>query len=200
MSKMRTFFLGSAATALTLGFASQAALAVDTRDHTAPALSWAGFYGGLSHSRVSGHGLNSRMLFDFTTTDGLGGFVGYNWQRGGFVFGGELSYIDFDTSYWMPYVHQSNTLELRARGGYAAGNVMVYGFVGGARSALTTAWGMGGTPENQDGYVYGFGLEAMVASNVSVGIELARRRLELSGRSTDGVFIETVSVRVGYHF
>ncbi|WP_370206004.1 outer membrane protein [Pararhodobacter marinus] len=161
---------------------------------------WAGFYAGLSYSAVAGAALNSRMIADFDDTTGFGGFLGYNWQRGGFVFGGELSYVHFGTTYWLPYVHQGDSVELRARAGYDFGRIMAYGFVGAARSELTMAYGMGGTPDAETGYVWGLGAEMMMTERMSVGLELARREVYLDQTSGLGAQIDTATLRVGFRF
>ncbi|WP_164736613.1 outer membrane protein [Pararhodobacter zhoushanensis] len=209
MTAIRKLILGSAASVTALGFAAGAALAsgpvvynepeVMVAPMPAPALSWAGLYGGLSYSRVSGSaevvGLGTD---DMDSDNGFGAFVGYNWQNGGFVFGGELSYTNFDSTYpLVPGSYQRDSLELRARAGYAFNRVMVYGFVGAARSEI----GAPGFDLNQTGPVYGLGVEAMVTSNMSVGLEFARRDVDADvlGTTVESE-LDTVSLRVGYHF
>ncbi|MCW1931118.1 outer membrane protein [Pararhodobacter zhoushanensis] len=208
MTAIRKLILGSAASVTALGFAAGAALAsgpvvynepeVMVAPMPAPALSWAGLYGGLSYSRVSGGVTDPAGLPDLESDNGFGAFVGYNWQRGGFVFGGELNYTNFDTSFvGFPGTYQRDSLDLRARAGYAFNRVMVYGFVGAARSTI----GSGGTDFTQTGPVYGLGVEAMVTSNMSVGLEFARRNVDADvlGTTVESE-LDTVSLRAAYHF
>ncbi len=210
MTKMRNVLFTSALSVATLGFASGAALASGPVPYVEPqvvtvapqvqAYSWAGFYGGLSYSRVTG-GVTANTagpLPDFVGDNGAGAFVGYNWQSGGFVFGGELSYIDFTTPLvGFPAASQQNALELRARAGYAFDRVMVYGFVGAARSRIVE----GAVTLNQTGVSYGLGVQALVTRNMFVGLELARRDVEGTALGqTVSSDIDTVSLRVGFQF
>lgn len=168
-----------------------------------PVLSWAGFYGGISASRVSG-GIDQNTAAPANTPDmisdtAFGAFVGYNWQRGNFVYGGELSYISFDTPFvGFPASFQQNAAEIRARAGYAVSdNVLFYGFVGAARSQVQD----GGITLSQSGFSYGIGGQVRVRGGMFVGLELARR--DVSGTylgDTLGSIIDTASLRVGFQF
>jgi len=167
----------------------------------APAFDWAGAYGGLSVSSVSGRineNTGGGVFPDLDSDTGFGGFVGYNWQRGNFVFGGELSYTSFDTAYvGFPVSFQQNVLELRARAGYSFDRVLAYGFVGAARSRLDDA----GTIYNQTGVTYGLGVQAMIARNFFAGLEVARRDVsDTVGGATIGSDIDTITLRIGYQF
>ena len=75
-----------------------------------------------------------------------------------------------------------------------------YGFVGAARSELTMAYGMGGTPDAETGYVWGLGAEMMMTERMSVGLELARREVYLDQTSGLGAQIDTATLRVGFRF
>jgi opacity protein-like surface antigen len=114
------------------------------------------------------------------------------------VFGAELAYTSFNTPYvGFPNSLQENALELRARAGYAFDRVMVYGFVGAARSTLTDV----GVEVRQTGVSYGLGMQALVTQSMFVGVELARR--DVSGDAlgfTVGSDIDTVSLRAGFQF
>lgn len=165
------------------------------------AYDWSGFYGGLSASRLAGQ-INENpgggVFPDLEDDTGFGVFLGYNWQRGNFVYGAELSYINFETPY-VGYANslQQNALELRARAGWSFDRYMVYGFVGAARSSMDDV----GTDYNQSGISYGLGLQAMLGGNMFAGLELARRDVSgsTSGQSL-GADIDTVSLRIGYQF
>ena len=166
----------------------------------APVRNWAGAYGGLSFSGVSG-GLNENTggpLVDFESDTGLGLFAGYNWQSGNWVYGGELNYTNFSTPFvGFPTVTQNDSLELRARLGYSMNNVLVYGFVGAARSTLESP----GLSVTQNGASYGLGAQMMFTDSMFGGLEVARR--DVSGSAlgnTVGSDIDTVSLRVGFQF
>jgi len=212
MLKIRNVLLTSAISVAAMGFASGVALAsgpvtiVEQQPVTiaparpAPTLSWEGFYAGLNYARVTGDGTETTTSTsaDFESDNGFGVFAGYNWQRGNFVFGGELAYNDFTLPVvGFPGVEVENSLELRARAGYAFDRVMVYGFVGAARSDANIF----ADSISMTGYSYGIGAQALVTRNMFVGLELARRDID----GTYGAFeadakIDTVSLRVGFQF
>ncbi|GAB1377991.1 outer membrane beta-barrel protein [Pararhodobacter aggregans] len=164
----------------------------------APAFDWAGAYGGLSYSAVTGRITQSPGgTPDMESVNGWGVFGGYNWQRGNFVFGPELAYTDFEAGY-PPFINrQRNVLELRARAGYAVNNVMFYGFVGAARSELFG----GGVWNSENGVSYGLGAQFHIRNNFFVGVEAARRNMSFSTGGADVENdIDTISLRFGYQF
>lgn len=166
----------------------------------APVRDWSGAYGGLSFSGVSG-GMNENTggpLLDLDSDTGLGLFAGYNWQSGNLVYGGELNYTNFST----PFTGAAgssvdDSLELRARVGYAMDNVLLYGFVGAARSDAT----FGAADYNLTGVSYGLGAQYQFTNGVFAGLELGRRDVsDTVGGNTLGADIDTVSLRVGFQF
>lgn len=167
----------------------------------APSRVWHGLYGGLSASAISGRITNNDAgpTPDLEDDNGLGVFAGYNFQRGNFVFGGELSYIDFDTPYvGFPNSFQQNALELRARAGYARNNALFYGLIGAARSDLNDL----GTEISQSGVSYGLGAQVMFRGGLFGGIELVRRDVSGSipaGGNIDSQ-IDTLTARIGFQF
>lgn len=173
--------------------------------YTAPvatAHNWAGGYGGLSFSRVSG-GINENTTPGGVTPDmegdnAFGVFAGYNWQSGNLVYGGELNYTHFATPFvGFPGSQQENVIELRARLGYAVNNVLIYGFVGAARSSIED----GGISASQNGVSYGLGAQMAFRNNMFAGLEVGRR--DVSGdvpTGTVGTDIDTATLRVGFQF
>ena len=140
-----------------------------------------------------------------------GAFWGYNWQRGNFVFGGEINYsainndfagynrdeyLEFETT-WDPL------LEARLRAGYAFGNVLVYGFAGKAFTRLLD-------DENDEdfsflGPSYGVGAQMNVYKDVFAGLEVSRRAFEYDSESPEPysklvIDIDQISLRIGYSF
>jgi len=200
----------TAASVLALGFGAGTAFASGPVTVTPPEIyvappppvrDWGGFYGGLSYSGISGEineNTGGGVFPAMVDTSGAGVFVGYNWQRGNLVFGGELSYTDFETPFvGYPASFQQNATELRARAGYAMDNVLLYGFVGAAQSRVNDV----GLIYDQTGISYGIGGQFMVRGGAFVGLELARRDVSgTTGGVTLGSYIDTVSLRVGYQF
>ncbi|WP_127106124.1 outer membrane protein [Pararhodobacter zhoushanensis] len=207
MTKILKLSLGSAASVVALVVASGAALAsgpvvyvepeVMVAPMPAPQYSWEGFYGGLSYSSVRGHVDASGTIASMDNDTGPGAFVGYNWQRGNVVFGGELNYTDFDTPYPGFINRQRNALELRGRVGYAANNVLFYGFVGAARSEIFGS----GSWNNQSGHSYGLGVQYHITRGAFVGLEAVRREVgaNIGGVQAD-TQIDSVAFRLGYQF
>ena len=210
MTKFTTLVRAASASVLALGLVGGAAMAsgpVDTYEPPVamvppadPVQDWSGFYGGLSYSSVRGSTYENGVgPFNFGRDTGLGLFAGYNWQRGGLVYGAELNYTNFSTAYTgFPTFSQNDSLELRGRLGYVFDRVMVYGFVGGARSTIDFV----GTETTQSGVSYGVGVQAMIGRSMFGGLELARR--DVSGvtpvPNTEDTSIDTVSLRFGYQF
>lgn len=160
---------------------------------------WEGFYGGLQLSSFSGGATVTPLpTFPFSRTNSFGAFAGYNWQRGNFVFGGELNYSNFSARFPIfPAAAQSNSLELRARAGYAMDNVLIYGFVGGARSSIRSSI----ASLNQTGYSYGIGAQYMFSNGMFAGLEAAQRRVSgtIGGIQVSSQ-LNSVSLRAGFQF
>lgn len=123
--------------------------------------SWAGWYlGGNLGGIVAGDN-------DGDLTGG--GHLGYNWQEGSFVFGGEgdLSFADNPDTYG----------SIRARAGIGGGAWLLYGTAGVA------------IDDDDEGLVAGGGLEYKVADDTSIGVEALNYDLDdnftvLRGRLT----------------
>lgn len=150
-----------------------------------PSADWTGGYGGVQ----LGYG-----DFDLggASDDGVvyGGQLGYDYDFGNFVLGGEFDYSGADIS--MGGVDLDSLARIKARIGYDAGNTLVYGLVGGARA--DTALG------DDTGWIAGLGAEYKVYENVSVGGEYVYHKFDDfngTGSDLDG---NTFSARVNYRF
>lgn len=129
------------AAAADLGGYKPAAVPVPEAVPVAPPQSWAGWYLGANLGGiVDGDG-------DLTG----GGHLGYNWQSGNFVIGGEgdLEFADNPDTYG----------SIRARAGFAGHRWLLYGTVGLA------------IDDDDEGLVAGGGLEYKVADMTSIGVE-----------------------------
>ena len=137
-----------------------------------------------------------------------GVFAGYNIQNNGFVFGVEGAYSmgsigrseNLDGE-WGEEL--TSVIDLKARAGVAAGDALIYGFVG---------WSMGdfrmyAEPSydetiSVDGLNYGVGVDMFVTDRVFVGAEYIMR--DLSGESgvneTVDLAVQAVQVRLGMNF
>lgn len=174
----------------------------------APAVSWAGFYAGLSAGRsVSGSWAFANNGVEFNSGEFVNGnvnglFVGYNWQRGNLVYGAELAYSEADVAVvgW-PASKFDTFTDIKGRVGYAAGKAMVYGTAG-----YMVGDFQDGAVINFDltGMTFGVGVEYKVSSRFVVGLEYLNRQMEgtdptrpLITMDTD---LSTVSLRAALTF
>jgi outer membrane immunogenic protein len=122
---------------------------------------WNGFYVGLS--AISGTFSDDGGL----TSDGTSGYglqAGYLRDLGRVVVGGELAYAtgDYDA---FPESDWTST-RLKVIGGFDAGRVLPYGFVG------MSKYDIGGISTNSDTVtIYGLGAKVAVSPKIAVGLE-----------------------------
>lgn len=147
---------------------------------------WTGPYGGLSFGKL-------RAETGGTEEDGsvYGGFVGYDYDFGRFVAGGELDYQVTD-DYDLGGVDVDNVLRLKLRGGYDLGRALVYATVGGARADTSIG--------DADGLVAGLGVDFKVTENFTVGAEYLAHQFDDIGDTNVDVDADTISLRGAYRF
>ncbi|MBW6505643.1 MAG: outer membrane beta-barrel protein [Rhodobacteraceae bacterium] len=164
---------------------------------------WSGAYAGLKAGQTSGDweydGGTYFGTLDAGTT--IGGFAGYNLQRGNLVFGGEIGLTHLGVSEpTYTFLEFSNFLEVKGRLGYAMDRVMVFGTLGYMAGTITDTWG----PTDYDvrGMTYGLGVEFMVTNNIFAGLEYQRAALKGEYLVPDDVAVDldTVALRVGFQF
>lgn len=190
---MKTLIKSLTAVAAFGTFLSTAAAAQDAEQ-------WQGFYAG---ARVNMQNLDiSGVPFGIDPELNAGIFGGYNHAVApNFVLGGEVSF-DSELDYTVPGPNKlklDNNIGLRARGGYAFGNSLLYGTLGYAWSD----WNVPGIASGSaDGFVYGIGLETLVTDKVSARFEYTRTDYDFSGPGLGGRSgdVDTFSVGVSYKF
>ena len=139
-------------------------------------------------------------------TGGIQG--GYNWQVGQFVFGGEtdLQFSDADDRFagWKFSNPWFGTL--RARGGYAMNNILLYGTVGLAYGTLRAQNLATGIEESRTsiGWAAGAGLEVALMGNWSAKaeylyVDLNDRSFNLTG-ANHGIDSSVLRFGVNYRF
>ena len=166
---------------------------------------WSGFYAGLSYGKTSADiAFTPGISFDFEDGSVAGLYAGYLFQRGAFVYGGELAYGKVRETFLPGFNGDDeigHVLDLKARAGLAANRALFYGVLGYSQSTYVEPPLL---EFDLDGLVYGLGAEYAVTPRLSVGLEYLSR--DLSGTATGGVAIEadtrvdTLSLRVGLSF
>jgi outer membrane immunogenic protein len=164
---------------------------------------WTGLYAGLNLGYEWGKVTNSSV--DPSGVAG-GGQIGYNWQIGQFVFGGEAdiqaSAAD-DT--FAPYKFSNPWFgTVRGRAGFAINNVLLYGTLGLAYGDLQAQ--LGGLDESKTlvGWTGGLGMEVGFTPNWSAKVEylymdLGSRFYTLTG-ADNGLQASYLRFGVNYHF
>ncbi|OYX20201.1 MAG: hypothetical protein B7Z04_06930 [Rhodobacterales bacterium 32-66-9] len=151
---------------------------------------WTGFYAGLS--AISGTFSDDGGL----TSDGTGGFglqAGYLRDFGTLVAGGELAYAkgDYDA---FPASDWTST-RLKLIGGYGAGRLMPYGFVGLSKYDVDQT-----TPLSDTVTIYGVGAKYAVTPKIAVGLEyLVENKTNYDNTGFDLENSE-IALRVDYRF
>ncbi|CUH80493.1 outer membrane protein [Tropicibacter naphthalenivorans] len=145
---------------------------------------WTGAYGGLSYGNLSAQSAGASDN-DYA----FGGHVGYDYDFGDWVVGGEYEYQDGgDVN--IAGVDVDNVQRLKLRGGYDLGQALIYGTVGAAR--IDTSIG------DDTGAVGGVGLEYKVTDNFTIGGEvLAHDFNDLGGADAEA---QTFNMRASFRF
>lgn len=143
---------------------------------TAPLASWAGPYAGI----VTGYGFGNTATGaaggTITGASGwmFGGFAGYNWQSGSFVYGleGDVGYNGSNGGNGTTYFRNGLEGSLRARFGVAAtDNVLLYATAGAAGSQQQIFDGAGAASGGAWGWTAGVGTDIKMTENVFGRIE-----------------------------
>lgn len=181
----------------------------------AQAQDWSGFYAGLSFGTVDGtyRHYDSGVISPANTDpiDGRlnGGFIGYNLQSGNFVYGGELAFGNGDLLVGgNPIYFVEDTLDVRARVGYAFDWMLVYGTIG--RTMAAHHWDDGNvsnSPVRVDGTSLGLGVDFQATDRIIVGLAYQHVRL-VAEEGEIGNFplveandeLDLVTFRVGFRF
>ena len=163
---------------------------------------WDGLYGGLLYSDYSATETYQGDIEDHN----IGGFAGYNFQRGSVVFGGEIAYAvgDYDTfdpniqAARIGFAGDVSVLDLKARLGFALSDAaMVYGFAGGTSASIDNS----GTVADFSGLNYGGGFAYQLNNGLLLGVEYIARDLDGKGIANGETLTATaIEARVGWQF
>lgn len=165
---------------------------------------WQGFRLGLTYnSEISSNTFATSEDVPYinsgnTGFDGLGGFLGYDFQRGNFVYGFEVQSLPRNNAVQgFPTRIHKDLHSVRGRFGYSTGKTLFYGVAGFASSEFDDA----GSVIDMNGYVAGLGVERKIGKNAFVGFGIDH--YELSGeRLANAVDAKhtVAQVRIGFVF
>lgn len=197
-------------TTIAIAFLASVAAAQSQGQGNAP-VDWSGPYAGLKITNVTGVDQDYYFNGGFNGTRNLdgrffGGFLGYNFQKQSFVYGGEIAFSKGEVNRFdggRPDNQHNSLLDIKLRAGRAFGKALVYGAVGYSR----TNW-----QENVRGDVdtsgvsYGVGIDYAFRPNLFGGIEYVHRELEsdVFPWSPTGEYfkssMDSVELRIGMKF
>jgi len=147
---------------------------------------WTGAYGGLSLGYAN---IDAGAGVDDDSVIG-GAHIGYDYDFGRFVMGGEVEYEALDAT--VGGVDVDSVTRLKVRAGYDAGRTLVYGVAGGARADSSIG--------DDEGYVVGAGVEYGLTQNISVGGEYLYHNFDNFAGTGNDIEANTISARVNYRF
>jgi outer membrane immunogenic protein len=175
---------GFAAAAAAMPAAQAADMPIKAPRYVEPAASWAGWYiganAGAAWQNTDVDVSNSIQTFSFSNTVFIGGGqIGYNWQRGNFVFGleGDISGVGGKNSTGSYQALQSEIRWLstvRTRFGLAVGDTMAYMTAGLAIGSVKNSLVEGisySSSKTKVGWTVGGGVEHMLNRNWTIGLE-----------------------------
>lgn len=161
---------------------------------------WNGPYFGLTAASNSGDmEYNDGGQYDLDGNN-VGLILGYNFAQGPWVLGAEFVYSNgrVEEVGNTNFAYESWS-DLKARGGYAFDNVLVYGTLG----ATFSTWDEGGNSFDGTGILYGIGVDYLVSPRFFVGGEFLVRDMESDWNSSGDTLdadVNTLALRVGMKF
>jgi opacity protein-like surface antigen len=165
---------------------------------------WSGPYVGLSYGGTSADiTFRTDGAFDLDDGNMRGLLAGYLWQREAVVLGGELALnaVSGTVAPGHGCCEIDQSVDLKARVGYAADRALVYVVLGHSRLRYLDP---SGRAFDLDGFAYGIGAEYAATRHLALGLEYLAR--DGSGTATDDpsatarAEFDTVSLRIAYAF
>lgn len=148
---------------------------------------WTGGYAGLNFGKMNA----TAEPGDFEGDDTFyGAHVGYDYDFGRFVVGGELDYSKTDLDIAGETI--DNVTRLKLRTGYDLGRTMIYATAGGAKADTSIG--------DADGWLGGVGVEYMATDSISVGGEVLHHRFDDAADSGLDLEANTVALRASFRF
>jgi predicted porin len=187
MTVLSTALLGSAAFAGNLSDPIVETVAVPVYEPVAVGTDWTGAYGGLNLGYGDVDGSGAADGDDMT----YGLHLGYDYDFGRFVLGGELEYdkADIDLN---GAADVDSVTRLKLRGGYDLGRTLIYATAGAAR--VDTSIG------KDTGEFFGVGVAYQVTDRFTVGGEVLEHRFDDIGGTGVDADATTFNLRGSFRF
>lgn len=170
--------------------------------HAQDAGIWSGPYAGFATNIISPEFDASSAPIALQEGTSFGFFGGYNYAvTDSFVVGAEIAY-GAETTFQADVSDEATfgpLLSGRVRGGYAVGNVLMYGTLGYQMTEFTAP----GISTDLSGVVYGIGLEAMLADTVSFRVDYTSTHMNPEDGGLPGggqIDANAVGLGVALHF
>ena len=156
----------------------------------APALAedWTGAYAGFSFGYADASGPNGSDGDDLS----FGPHIGYDYDFGNFVLGGELEYNRLSLDLGQSEGSLDSMSRLKLRGGYDFGSALGYVVVGAAR-ADTSA-------DSDTAAVYGIGVAYPINDRFVISGEALRQNFDNVTRSNGGLDANVFNLRTTFRF
>lgn len=154
----------------------------------AMAADWTGPYAGFSVGRADVDGPGTADGKETT----FGGHIGYDYDFGDFVVGGEFEVNRFDLALPAGGGTIDNMANLKLKGGYDFGPALGYAVVGASRAYTSLG--------NESGYVYGLGVAYQVNQQFTVSGEVLQHKFNDVGGSTSDLDSTSVNLRASFRF
>lgn len=186
MQKYKGFLLATASGVVFAPGVQAADLPLKAAPAYVPAVSWQGWYGGFHVGAASQRGDSNIVGSSGYANDSInfigGGQIGYNWQRGNFVYGleADISGLAGNTNTSDGYITYGNSISwlatFRGRWGLAVSDTLVYATAGIAVGGVKNTFqilGLGdySASKTRVGWVVGGGVEHMWSRNWTLGLE-----------------------------
>ena len=150
---------------------------------------WTGFYTGLQLGYADADGPGA--LDGDNETYGF--HVGYDYDFGKYVFGGEIDYDETDISLGGGAASVDSVARLKVKGGYDLGDTLIYATAGAARADTSVG--------DETGPFAGVGVSYKVTDRYTVGAEVLHHQFDdVGGLAGNDVDATTFTIRGSLRF
>lgn len=154
----------------------------------AMAADWTGAYAGFGIGRADVDGPGAADGKETT----FGGHIGYDYDFGDFVVGGELEVTRFDLALPAAGGTIDNVANLKLKGGYDFGPALGYAVVGASRAYTSLG--------NDTGLVYGVGVAYQVNDQFTLSGEVLQNKFDNIGAGASDFDNTSLNLRASFRF